>query len=157
MRTKGRTSSCGGGASMTTVVPVARVRRKYLRNEASPASRLSRPSAQPARATESARSLLRSDIEQCAAAVTVRLQDHTEMLGQEIAKTFRPFDQHDALGQRFFPAQLEDLLRRLQAIEVEMPIGAARRFIDLDQGEGGAGHDQGGIAGCGAQDGAGNR
>ena len=38
-----------------------------------------------------------------------------------------------------------------------MPEGAARRLVDLDQGEGRAGHDQVGIARCGAQDGAGKR
>src|SRR5258708_29063037 len=142
---------------MTTAVPLARVRGKYFRNEASPANRLSRASAQPARATKSARNLARSDIEQRAAAIAVHLHGDAEMLGQEIAKPLWPFDQHDALGQGVFPAQLEDLLGRLETIEVEVPKGALRRLVNLDQGEGRAGHDQLVVAGRGAQDGAGQR
>ena len=60
--TKGRTSSCGGGASMTTADPRGRLSRKYFRNEASPASSRSPASPQPARRTKSARSLSRSEV-----------------------------------------------------------------------------------------------
>src|SRR5690242_17685924 len=157
MRTKGSTGSCAAGESMTTAAPPARVRRKYFRNEASPASRLSRASAQPARATKSARSLARSDIEERAPSITIHFQGDAEMLGQQPPQPLRPFDQHDALGQGIFPAELVDLFGRLQAIEIEMPKGAALSLIDLEQGEGRAGHDQVGIAGCRAQDGAGQR
>src|SRR5262249_24333613 len=135
----------------------ARARRKYFRNEASPASRLSRALAQPARATNSTRSLARSDIKQGTAAIAVDLQGDAEMLGQQGAQPPRPFDQNDALGQRFLPAQFIDLFGRFEAIEVEVPVGAARRLVDLDQGEGRTGHDQVRIAGRGAQDGAGER
>src|SRR5260221_1498793 len=95
---------------MTTAVRWCRLGGNYLRNEASPASRLSRALAQPARATKSARSLARSDIEQGAAAIAIELQGDAEMLGQKLAQPLRPFDQHDAFGQRLFPAQLQSLL-----------------------------------------------
>ncbi len=60
-------------------------------------------------------------------------------------------------GACLLPAQLEDLFRRLEAVEIEVPVGALRRLVDLDQGEGRAGHDQRRIAGRRAQDGAGER
>src|SRR5262245_47516704 len=103
MRTNGRTSSCGGGASMTTTVLVARVSLKYLRNEASPASRVSRASPQPARAAKWARNLARSDIEQGAATTAIQLQGDAEVLGQEGSQSLWPFNQHDALGQVLLP------------------------------------------------------
>src|SRR5579883_2641142 len=133
MRTNGRTSSHGAGASMTTAVAFVRVRRKYFRNEASPASRRSSASPQPERATKSRRCAARSDIEDCAPSIVTRqFQGHTEMLGQQSAEPLRPFQQDDALGQRLLPAELVDLLRLVQPVEVEMPVGAARRVVDLD-------------------------
>src|SRR5258708_30302056 len=98
MRTNGRTSSCGGGASMTTTVLSPRVRRKYLRNEASPARRLSRASPQPARVTKSARKALRSDIELRPTALAVDFERDAEVLGHQRAQPPHPFDPHDALG-----------------------------------------------------------
>src|SRR5215471_7257850 len=130
MRTNGRTSSHGAGASITTAVPFARVRRKYLRNEASPASRRSSASPQPDRTTKSRRCAARSDIEECAPSIIARqFQRHTEMLWQERPQALRPFQQHDALGQRFLPAELVDLLRIVEPVEIEVPEAAARRVV----------------------------
>src|SRR6202023_871536 len=42
----------------------------------------------------------------------------------------------DALDQRLLEAELPDLLRPGQAIEIEMPNRPARRLIGLDEGEG---------------------
>src|SRR6266481_7697633 len=158
MRTNGRTSSCGGGASMTTAEPSGRLSRKYLRNEASPASSRSPASPQPARRTKSARSRSRSEAAKAgfslqigAPAVAFHGQRYREPLArQQRAEPFRPFDKCRAVGARLFPAQFEHLLRLLQAVEVEMPEDAHRRVVDLDQGEGRAGHDQRRIARSGA-------
>src|SRR5690349_18417351 len=150
MRTNGRTSSWGGGASMTTAEARGRLRRKYLRNEASPASSLSPALPQPARRTKSARSLSRSEgakagvsFEVGAASLAGNGQRDGEAIGgQQGAQPVCPFHQGDAVGARFLPAQLVDLLGFLEAIEVEVPEDAARRVVDLGQGEGRAGHDQ---------------
>src|SRR5215831_4994106 len=161
MRTKGRTSSWGGGASMTTARPVRLCRRKYRRNEASPASNRSSASPQPAPQTKSARCLRRSEPAKPLISLQVGLpacafdgKAHREpFLGQQAAEALGPFDQGDTLGPRFLPAQLEDLLGRLQAVEVKMPEDAARRIVDFDQGEGRAWHDQRRIPRGGAQNG----
>src|SRR5215475_6469579 len=161
MRTKGRTSSRGGGASMTTARPVRPCRRKYRRNEASPASNRSSASPQPEPRTKSARCLPRSEPAKPLISLQVRMpsrafddKPHREpFFGQQVAEALGPFDQGDALGPRFLPAQLEDLLGRLQPVEVKMPEGAARRIVDFDQGEGRAWHDQRRIPGGRAQNG----
>src|SRR5262245_8409351 len=154
MRTNGRTSSCGGGASMTTAEARGRVRRKYRRNEASPASRRSPASPQPARRMKSARSLSLSEVAKPsiplqigAPAVALHGKRHRKpVVGQQHAQPLGPFDQGNTVGARLFPAQFEDLLRRLQAIEVEVPERPAPCVVDLDQREGGAWYDQSGIA-----------
>src|SRR5216683_5580908 len=165
MRTKGRTSSCGGGASMTTAVPPGRISRKYLRNEASPASKRSAASPQPARRTKSARSLSRSEAGKAgfslqigAPSVAFNGKCYREPVpGQECRQPLRPFDERDTIGTRLLPAQFEHLLGCLQAVKIEMPVHTGRRLVDLGQGEGGAGHDQRRIARSGAQDGTGER
>src|SRR6185437_9136890 len=65
-----------------------------------------------------------------------------KMLGrQQRPQPLRPFDQADAFGQRVLNTQLPALLRRGQTVEVEMPDGRpAGEGVDLDQGEGRAGH-----------------
>src|SRR5262245_644707 len=160
MRTNGRTSSCGAGASMTTTEARGRVSRKYLRNEASPASSRSPASPQPARRTKSPRNLSLSEIAKpCiplqlgAPAVALDGKRHHKPVGgQQSSQPLRPFDQRNTVSACLFPAQFEDLLRALQAIEVEVPKRTAPHLVDLDQREGGAGHDQSGIARSGTQD-----
>src|SRR5471030_20797 len=164
MRTKGSTGSCAAGESMTTAVLDARVRRKYFRNEASPASRRSSASRQPESATKSARIWARSGTEPLLAVdrgeptFTVDRKRHDQaVLGQEPTQPLRPFHERDAVGAGLLPAELEDLVGRFEAIEIEMPEGALRRVVDLDQRESRAGHDQPGIARNSAQDGTGKR
>src|SRR3984893_12580531 len=118
MRTNGRTSSCGGGAPMTAAEPRARLSRKYLRNEASPASSRSPASPQPARRTKSARSRSRSEAAKAgfslpigAPGVPFHGQRRREPRGgQQRPQPFRPFAQRRAIGARLLPAQFEHLL-----------------------------------------------
>src|SRR5471032_2152781 len=110
IRTKGRTSSWGAGASITTALLSPRFRRKYFRNEASPASRRSWASPQPERATKSARNWARSGTEPLLAvdrgepSLAIDGQRHDQTIfGQQSTQPLRPFDERDAVGARLFP------------------------------------------------------
>src|ERR1700739_59309 len=59
---------------------------------------------------------------------------------QQRAKTLGPFDQRDCLAEGVLDAELPGLLRRFQAVKVEMPDRRLTNLVDLHQCEGRARH-----------------
>src|SRR6185312_3055535 len=147
---KGRTSSCGGGASirMARLSPAAS--RTYRRNDASIASGVHVASAKRCVARKSRISAARSAIEHRVPArrpghrgapllrlLAGRQRDVEPVARQERRDALGPLDQANPVRPRLLDAELIDFVRRFEPIEVEMPHGRpARKFIGLDQGEG---------------------
>ena len=144
------TSSCGGGASMTTAVPPGPSAGNICGTRRRPPAAARPASPQPARRTKSARSLSLSETPKRSSPCSSARRPSPSMesvtvsrsRGRSAAQPLRPFDERNTIGARLFPPQFEDLLGRLQAVKIEMPEDAGRRLVDLDQREGRAGHDQ---------------
>ena len=75
--------------------------------------------------------------------------------GKAIPGALRPFDQRDTSGQRLVEADLVDLVRSGQPVEVEMGDRQSRQRIGLNQREGRARHLDARVVGDGADEGAG--
>src|SRR5256885_1476031 len=152
MRTNGRTSSWGGGASMRTAVSPFRLTRSYLRNEASPARCRRSPSPHPwARKnapmtasrpldivphTRDARSPASVAGHPGGAARAGHGQLDLEPARRQVApKALRPFDQQDPAAQCVLQSQLDDVVRLFQAIEIEVPNVGRVGLVSLNQRE----------------------
>ena len=80
-------------------------------------------------------------IEMSRASSPPRREAHLQPIsGHQVAELFRPFDQRNRSRERVLDTELVGVLRRAQAVEIEVPDCARRVLVELHQGEGGAGH-----------------
>ena len=166
MRTNGRTSSCGGGASMTTAEPRGRVEPEVLaeRGVARQQPLAGIAPAGAARRNRRAACRVQTSPKRASPCRSARRPSPSmaSVTDEPLVGSSAPSrSAHSTSATPSARASSQPSSKTcsgvLEAVEVEMPEDAARRVVDLDQGEGRAGHDQRRIARGGAQDGAGQR